>query len=150
MVKTPLPGRIIIKAPKSETPMPMIRFGPIFSFRNKKAPKVINTGLILNKAVASANPNREKAKKNNVVASIKATDLKNCNFGYLVFPYIFIRGSISNVTSTAWTVYLAQIVWTGPISCIKYFAAASIDAKQNIAPIIRKIGKVFGFIRKLY
>ena len=51
---------------------------------------------------------------------------------------------------TAWTVYLAQIVWTGPISCIKYFATASIDAKQNIAPIIRKIGKVFGFIRKLY
>ena len=45
---------------------------------------------MLNKAVASAKPNREKAKKNNVVASIKATDLKNCNFGYLVF-HIFIR-----------------------------------------------------------
>ena len=86
MVKTPLPGRMIIKAPISETPMPMIRLGPIFSFRIKKAPNVINTGLMLNNAVASAKPNREKAKKNNVVASINATDLKNCNFGYLVFP----------------------------------------------------------------
>ena len=91
MVKTPLPGRMIIKAPKSDTPMPMIRLGPIFSFRNKKAPKVINTGLILNKAVASAKPNREKAKKNSVVASIKATRSKELQFGYLVFPYIFIR-----------------------------------------------------------
>ena len=70
MVKTPLPGLIIIKAPSSETPMPIMRLGPIFSFKNKKAPKVISTGLILNKAVASAKPNREKAKKNNVVASI--------------------------------------------------------------------------------
>ena len=110
MVKTPLPGRMIIKAPISETLMPMIRLGPIFSFRNKKAPNVINTGLMLNKAVASAKPNREKAKKNNVVAFFIATDLNNCYFGYLVFPYIFIRGSISTVTSTAWTVYLAQIV----------------------------------------
>ena len=99
-----------MRAPTSDTNTPMRRFGPIFSFKNKKAPNVIKTGLMLNKAVASAKPNLEKAKKNNVVASIKATDLKNCNFGYLVFPYIFIRGSISTVTSTAWTVYLAQIV----------------------------------------
>ena len=54
-----------------------------------------------------------------------------------------MRGSINKVTSTACTVYRAQIVWTGPISCIRYFATASIDAKQNIAPIIRKIGLVF-------
>ena len=40
MVKTPLPGRIIIKAPISETPMPMIRLGPIFSFKNKNGKKI--------------------------------------------------------------------------------------------------------------
>ena len=86
MVKTPLPGRIIIIAPSSETPMPIMRLGPIFSFKNKKAPKVINTGLILNRAVASARPSLKKEKKNNVVAIINATDLKNWSFGYFVFP----------------------------------------------------------------
>ena len=85
-MKTLLPGRIIIRAPISDTPMPIIRFRPIFSFKNKKAPKVIKTGLMLNKAVASAKPNLENEKKNSVVAIISATDLKNCSFGYLVFP----------------------------------------------------------------
>ena len=86
MVKTPLPGRIIIRAPISDKPMPTIRLGPIFSFKNKKAPKVINTGLMLNKAVTWAKPNLDNEKKNSVVAIISATDLKNCSFGYLVSP----------------------------------------------------------------
>tara|TARA_X000000950_G_C13370460_1_gene440121 strand:+ start:137 stop:352 length:216 start_codon:yes stop_codon:yes gene_type:complete len=50
-----------------------------------------------------------------------------------------MRGSINKVTRTACTVYRAQIVWTGPISCIRYFATASIEEKQNIAPIIKEI-----------
>ena len=57
--------------------IPITRLGPIFSPKNKKAPSVINTGLILNIADASANPSLEKAKKNKVVAIISATDLKN-------------------------------------------------------------------------
>ena len=53
-----------MRAPISETKTPVKRFGPIFSFKNKKAPNVINTGLILNKAVASASPNFKNEKKN--------------------------------------------------------------------------------------
>ena len=49
--------------------IPITRLGPIFSPKNKKAPSVINTGLILNIADASANPSLEKAKKNKVLPS---------------------------------------------------------------------------------
>ena len=95
---------MIISAPSSETAIPITRFGPIFSPKNRKAPRVINTGLILNKAVASAKPNLDIAKKNSVVAIIKAIDLDNWSLGYFVLAYTFIRGNIKIVTSTACTV----------------------------------------------
>jgi hypothetical protein len=38
------------------------------------------------------------------------------------------------------------MVCAGPISFIRYLAVASIEAKQNIAPIISKIGSVFAVI----
>ena len=77
---------MIIRAPNNETSIPITRLGPICSRKSKKAPSVINTGLMLNIADASASPSLEKAKKKSVVAIISATDLKNWSLGYFVLP----------------------------------------------------------------
>ena len=77
MEKTPVPGLMMIRAPNNETMIPIKRLGPIRSRKNRNAPSVINTGLMLNIAEASASPSLEKEKKKSVVAIMSATDLKN-------------------------------------------------------------------------
>ena len=66
----------MIRAHNNETMMPIKRLGPICSIKNKNAPSVINTGLILNIAEASASPSLEKAKKKSEAKLIDKEETK--------------------------------------------------------------------------